>query len=193
MRIFLYFLPLLYFLFISCSTEKRSQTFEEEEMEELHTIGDSLANKAQLVLLKKLTSAIEKNGTAYAISFCNTKAIALNDSLSDAYQVKISRITDQPRNIDNLIHSYLDKQMYESFRDNPKLYDTITQNNHTYVYYKRINMALPTCIRCHGVVGEDIHHSTQKTLRTYYPQDQATGYKLNDYRALWKIEFEKKF
>ncbi len=60
------------------------------------------------------------------------------------------------------------------------------------MYYKRINMAMPTCIKCHGTVGEEVDNKTYQKIKTHYPNDQAVGYRLNDYRALWKIEFDKK-
>jgi len=48
---------------------------------------------------------------------------------------------------------------------------------------------MPACLKCHGVPESDIDSATVQKLRALYPTDLATGYRLNDFRGLWKIEF----
>ena len=57
------------------------------------------------------------------------------------------------------------------------------------VYYKPIRIALPACLKCHGEPISDIDVATSEKIQNLYPADLATGYKLNDFRGLWKIEF----
>ncbi|MBK7099912.1 MAG: hypothetical protein IPH58_18430 [Sphingobacteriales bacterium] len=46
--------------------------------------GAGYASEAGKVLIKNLTEAISSNGSAYAVQFCNTRAIPLTDSMSSA-------------------------------------------------------------------------------------------------------------
>ena len=186
------FLFMMSCILSSCLTEKKNHPSEEQELEDIRITADSIASLAQFTLFKSVSNAMEKGGIEYAVDYCFINAIPISDSLSKSYKVEISRITDKPRNYSNLIHTPLDKQIYETFREDENLIDTLARNNHGYVYYKRINMAMPTCIKCHGTVGEEVDQKTYQKIKTHYPNDQAVGYRLNDYRALWKIEFDKK-
>jgi cytochrome c553 len=58
------------------------------------------------------------------------------------------------------------------------------------VYYKPIRIVMPACLKCHGVPGTDIDSVTIQKLQSLYPADLATGYRLNDFRGLWKVEFK---
>jgi len=50
---------------------------------------------------------------------------------------------------------------------------------------------MPACLKCHGNIETDINVSTRNKLTELYPNDLATGYKLNEFRGLWKVEFSK--
>jgi hypothetical protein len=49
-------------------------------------------------------------------------------------------------------------------------------------------------LNCHGVIGKNIDSTVYKTIKDFYPNDAATGYKLGDLRGMWSIKFntEKK-
>ena len=59
----------------------------------------ALGTKA--ILGKNLMGAIKKNGTENALTFCNTKAYPLTDSMATFHNVRIKRVSDKPRNPKN--------------------------------------------------------------------------------------------
>jgi cytochrome c553 len=65
------------------------------------------------------------------------------------------------------------------------------QNGNDLVYYKPIRTGMPACLKCHGNTETDINAATKAKLNELYPNDLATGYKLNDFRGLWKVEFKR--
>jgi hypothetical protein len=69
------------------------------------------------------------------------------------------------------------------------LHDTLIQMDAMLVYYRPIKTAMPACLNCHGNPGEDIQQAVMEKINTYYPDDKATGYALNDFRGMWKITF----
>lgn len=149
--------------------------------------ADTIAVQAQNTLMANVRKAMEQGGPEYAVEFCNLKAIPLTDSLSENFDVKISRITDKTRNPDNGLKTDTDKEVFRLFKENPDLKYTIEESEGNAVFYKRIDMALPACIQCHGKPDSDISPGTLALLNEKYPDDQATGYELNDFRGLWKI------
>ncbi|MFA5618716.1 MAG: DUF3365 domain-containing protein [Weeksellaceae bacterium] len=177
---------------ISCQREKIDHATEVVSTEKIAILSkselDSIATFSQKTLLKNISGAISKGGTEYAVEFCNLKAMPLTDSLSAHYGVSISRITDKSRNPLNQLKSAADREVFEYFRANSGLIDSLISNGDQQVYYKRINAAMPACIQCHGNPESDIASGTLLKIQTLYNQDQALGYALNDFRGLWKIE-----
>ncbi len=51
---------------------------------------------------------------------------------------------------------------------------------------------MPACLKCYGNTGNEIDPASLEKLNSFYPNDLATGYKLQDFRGLLKIEFENK-
>ena len=133
--------------------------------------------------------AIQKGGPQFAIEFCNLKASSIVDSLSQIGDCNISRVSIKNRNLENGLQGDQEKELWEIF-EKSNASDTIIQTSKKLVYYKRINLALPACLKCHGNTSTDINAATLDKLSELYPNDLATGYKLNDFRGLWKIEFD---
>lgn len=181
----LIYLSALLFAFSCGSSEKGA------EFAELKTEMDSIATVSQKELLKNVSAAIQKGGTVHAVGFCNIMAIPITDSLSESHQVSISRITDRTRNPNNGLKTENDKSVFNSFKENNDLVDSLLTENNKIVYYKRINTAMPACIKCHGNPEKDIEPATLTKIRTLYPDDQATGYSMNELRGLWRIEKDK--
>lgn len=181
-----YLLVTVLFLFISCTSQNDSSTFTETKK-----LGNEISDKAQTVLLKNVAQAIQKEGVPYAVAFCNLNANTLIDSLNQEFSCAISRISDKNRNPNAGLGSQKEKELWQVFLEGERS-DTLVQNSKHFVFYKPIRIALPACLKCHGNSDTDINVETQKKLQDLYPKDLATGYHLNDFRGLWKIEFEIK-
>ncbi|HLU81070.1 MAG TPA: DUF3365 domain-containing protein [Flavobacteriaceae bacterium] len=179
------FLISLLFLLIGCHNSKELSTSEKEEY---LALGDSISNRAQMVLLSNVGKQIQENGTVGAVDFCNEKAIFLTDSVSSEFSTKIQRLTDKYRNPQNAIKSKTDKKAWEELQDNPKNKHLVLQENNSVHYYKSIPIGMPTCLMCHGNKQTDISSETLKIIDLKYPKDKATDYKMGDLRGMWKIQ-----
>jgi cytochrome c553 len=151
----------------------------------------AMATKA--ILGKNLIGAINEKGTAEAMSFCNTKAIHLTDSMAQNQGVAISRVSDQERNSNNKANAeelaYI-KASKAKIRAGKKPSPQIVELANMVVgYYPIITNAM--CLQCHGNIGTNIGATTLAKLNTLYPNDQARGYGLDELRGIWVIEMSK--
>lgn len=171
----------------NASLQNNHETEAESNIAALQLSLDSIATEAQKVLLQNVAEAIKIGGTEYAVSFCNENAIPLLDSVSAIHNISIQRISNKNRNPNNYLKTAEDKNIFEAFSANSSLKDSLVSVNNHYVYYKRINAAMPTCLKCHGNIKTDIEEKTLAKIQLLYPADKASGYALNDFRGLWKI------
>ncbi|MEK6511174.1 c-type heme family protein [Myroides odoratimimus] len=151
--------------------------------------SDSLTQLAQLAIMKNLKEAMIKGGDPYAIEFCNLEAINLTNSVIKEQHLSIQRLSDKNRNPENNLKTAMDKDLFELFKDDKALQDTLLYDNHNYIYYKRINLAMGTCLKCHAS-SKSIAPNVLTKLDELYPNDLAKNYSLNDFRGLWKITYE---
>lgn len=177
------FLLLAVFLMNSCRKSIQSEVYIEHIDK-----GNDITTVAQTVLLSNVAAAMQTGGPANAVEFCNLNASGIIDSLNNLYNCSISRISAKNRKPENALVSSSDKKLWHNF-ENRLITDTVVQQGRKLIYYKPIRTAMPACLKCHGVPGQDIDPATQKKLKLLYPKDMATGYSLNDFRGLWKIEF----
>lgn len=143
---------------------------------------------------KNLMGQINKNGTAAALRFCNARAMPIIDSMSTVLDVKISRVSDKPRNLINQANkielAYLEKYHSQN-NQGLELNPTMVHKDKTHTYYAPI-LTNPMCIQCHGMKGSDIKPAVQSLIDQYYPQDKATSYTSKQVRGLWKVVMKEK-
>ena len=151
--------------------------------------GDEITNLAQATLLGNVSKAMQKGGPEYAVEFCNLQASSLVDSLSSLNDCVISRVSDKNRNPENNLKNQQEKALWEKMQVKLSV-DTLVQGDNSLVYYKSIKIALPACLKCHGNTDNDISPATLEKINKLYPHDLATGYGLNDFRGMWKVEFK---
>ena len=153
--------------------------------------------QTQGVLLSHVAGAIKEGGPSHAVAFCNHKVYQLVDSLSKAYFCKISRISAQNRNPDNGLSTKQDsiawtqtRGMRDSAHTEDKLItELFFYDKRPWTYYRSISIAMPTCLKCHGIPNEDIAPGTLAVIDSLYPRDRARNYHMGDLRGLWKVEF----
>jgi cytochrome c553 len=154
--------------------------------------GKKLALSTKSVLGKNLKGAIKKKGTSEAISFCNTKAIALTDSMSIRLNAKIKRVSDQPRNPNNLANEnelkyILDKK--EAIQNSQPISPQLQKvENKMIGYYPIITNKM--CLQCHGNPTQNIQPDVIQKLNALYPADLAIGYGENEIRGIWVVEMD---
>lgn len=187
----------LFITFFACSnnTEEKagdtsSQTTEPAKVMDWNETGGQIAGAVQENLLKNLENAIASGGTASAIDYCNIRASQLVDSLSKVYNCEIARITARPRNPENKLTA-VDAPSVQSVLTDSLPPHLLVESDSTAIYYQKISIGSPTCLKCHGKPGKDIEAGTLSAIKKLYPKDMAVGYALNDPRGAWKITFKK--
>lgn len=151
----------------------------------------ALATKA--VLGKNLMGSIQKKGTLGALAFCNEKAYPLTDSMSVVHNASIKRVSDKPRNQNNLANkkelTYINsfKNDIKNNKEPQPIVDLL--DDKVQVYYPITTNAM--CLQCHGKPNQDIEKPTLTRLAKLYPEDKATGYNINQVRGIWTVVFDK--
>lgn len=185
----------------SCKSDRKSTAVSEMSSDttivdttNYAAMGQQFVSAAQGVLAKNLIDAINKNGPEHALEFCNIKAYPLTDSMSQALNANLKRVTDKTRNPDNqanadeLAHiAFLKTQLANGEALTPKV---IEQHEKMVGYYPIITNKL--CLQCHGKPNADVSAATLEKINSLYPGDQATGYGENELRGLWVVEMEKR-
>lgn len=181
-------LILLFILTIILGCNPQKPKIDLKTYSEIQKKGNEISGLTQSVLLANVGQAMKKGGSVYAVEFCNLQASTIVDSLNRLNNCTISRISEKNRNPANNLKTVNDKTLWGIF-EGGTLSDTIINENKKLIFYKPIKTALPACLKCHGQAESDIDSATVEKLKNLYPSDLATGYKLNDFRGLWKIEF----
>ena len=173
--------------FFSCN--QNTSKIDSETYLEFQNKGTNVSNLSQATLLANVAKAMQKGGSEYAVEFCNLKVSSIVDSLNIANNCVISRVSAKNRNPENGLKGNQEKELWTLFQNN-QLGDTLVQTKQKLVYYKAIKIGMPACLKCHGNPDSEINKATFEKIQKLYPHDLATGYKLKDFRGLWKIEFE---
>lgn len=168
----------------------------EEEIQKYSDIGFQYATTTKSTLGKNLTGAIMEGGTEHALSFCNVQAMSLTDSMSQVHNATITRVSDKPRNPNNVANAKELEQInfYKNLVAEGKTGKDIKPNveiegNQVHFYYPILTNEM--CLQCHGTKDEVVKPETLAMLSELYPEDQATGYGDGEVRGIWSIIFEK--
>ncbi len=189
-------------LFVACSQqnseEQNKQTSTTTEKKDVGADyggrGELIVQQLQQVLSAKLQSAIRDSGIAYAINYCNIHAYPLTDSISKIHGVEIKRATTKTRNPQNLAKNedmIFVKRYSEAVEKGEGMMPALISSPKSFIYYSPILIHSPSCLKCHGEPEKDIAAQDYILLRMLYPDDKATGYKMNDLRGVWRVDFPK--
>lgn len=184
------------FIIISSCSNTRTKPLDEASRQALLQQGDSISQLMQQVLLNHVAAAMQEGGSAYAVAFCNLRAIPLTDSIAAATGTQIKRLSDKNRNPDNHLATTADSTAWHvmqtaAYNGEPLPQHLLEQDDKEgyYLYYKPITLGMPTCLKCHGDPQTDISPETMTLLQSHYPVDLATGYQIGALRGMWKISF----
>jgi len=188
------FLPLIFIavLLAACQSNRPKDLSAEETAGYLEK-GKQIVQASFSALSGQLSGAMQKGGVQNAVAYCNIKANPIMDSLSQAHQVTISRVTLRPRNPENLS----DDNESEILSDFLKMQDLgkslqpfiESASGEQVIFYAPITIISPLCLNCHGTPGSEISTEDYELIKSLYPDDQATGYSMNELRGMWKVEF----
>mgnify|MGYP002631610237 FL=1 len=170
---------------------------EVEILNKAMEIGNAIADSSQKVLSGNLIGSMKNNGLAGSIQFRNTAAIELTDSLSKVYIAYIKRTSGKLRNKQNA-PTPDEAQILEAYQyaaDNELAMTPsvqIMKKNEQVLYTKPILIGNPVCLNCHGEIGKELTEENNKLIKSLYPSDKATGYRLKEFRGMWRIVLDKR-
>ncbi len=153
------------------------------------------AAKLKQDLMGSLQREIAKNGPIGALDFCHLHAQDITKKtakdLNNDFQV--GRTSHKVRNSINApeawIRPYLDKFKDKKMSDeNLKAFTHKTKNGQ--IFYVEPLWTAPMCLQCHG---ESIAKDVSDEISKRYPNDQARGFKANEFRGfIWVKSYLKK-
>lgn len=170
-----------------------SQTTDTVQIKTPLEKGKEMALKTKAELGRFLMTAIREKGTAGAVAFCSTRAIHITDSMSTVLGSHLKRVAEFNRNPINTVSadelSYIQQvKAALAAKENPR--PKLTENSETITgYYPILTESL--CLQCHGDKKTEIEPATLAAINRLYPNDKATGFKLNQLRGIWVVEMKK--
>jgi len=181
--------------FTSCESKKETTVTPELTKPQKAKIIEQ-GNKASAALfgelVPKLQTAMKSGGPEKAITVC--KEVAQTTTLHTSKNfpdLTITRISDRARNPINQADS-ADKSVLNDWetlikKGQPLPEATVKVSDHqSAIYYKPI-MVGEVCLKCHGDPSTFTDGLSQQ-LKSLYPEDQATGYKLGELRGAFRVE-----
>lgn len=157
-----------------------SATFEKEAAD--------LVKDLKLNLLINLKDEMTKNGPISAIPFCH---ISVSSIAKDAAKDRVSkyefgRTSHKLRNEKNAPQEWIKEDLkrfegtfYE--KDKEASYPVVGKLPNGKKYYAEPLFVNNQCMACHG---EKITSELKDKITVFYPNDKATGFKLNEFRGL---------
>ena len=171
----------------------------ESTQEEIATVK-SIGQKASTELLKalggNLQAHLKAGGPMDAFKFCSDQAYPLTENVDNTMgtDVSVKRVSLQYRNPANAPQQD-EKAILEALQtlkaNGAVLPDELveTVGNGTYKYYKPLLINKEACLKCHGDIGKN--PELAKAIKERYPDDLATGYKMNDLRGAIVVTVKK--
>ncbi len=170
------------------NSQNKKQSFDSYEEKGLH-----FATTTKQVLGKNLMGTIQREGTLAALTFCNTAAIPLTDSMAQVHNAKIKRVSDKPRNPNNQANENELKHIeyFKNQLNSGKEVKPILEEDADVVQFYYPIETNSMCLQCHGNTNKEINSDVVAQLRQLYPLDMAVGYSENQVRGIWSISFKK--
>jgi len=181
---------LLSLFFTACEKEANHHLLESRALE----LGTQISDSTQKMLAGNLKKAIAAGGVFHAIEYCNTEAMPITRKMEEKYGVKIKRSSlkvrnpqDRPDENERSLLLHFDSLATAGAPMTPAV--RWLDDDHL-LYARPIMLNKGLCLSCHGEVGSAVSDSLYAFIRSKYPEDRATGYKLNDFRGMWSIVFD---
>jgi hypothetical protein len=158
--------------------------------EEALKVARDAAQEAFQQLSGELAQAIQAGGTVAAIPVCKRKAASLVSKVAGERNLSMIRLSDRPRNPSQAAMG-ADLAAIENFRaaisaGQPAVAVVSQEADGFTLVRLPIIASQPLCLQCHGS-DNDISAETRAAILTSYPDDKATGYRLNELRGIWRI------
>ena len=187
--IFLFSIAFIFIAVHSCSNKNTPKENLQEDTEAIRDHAQETIATTFAALSGELKAAVTEGGVQQAIEYCSLNAISLTDSLANNKNVTIKRATDRPRNPLNKLNEderIIFNHYQEAIANDLPYSDTLILFSNQSIYYKPIRIN-DLCLKCHGDPNSIEEYDF---IKEKYPNDQATGYNLNDLRGIWCVSYD---
>lgn len=188
---------LITLLFVACQSYR--EELVEPTADEIALITEK-GSQAAGILIKELggnlVNKINDEGPVGALKFCNLNAMSITSSAAKKIDgdIVFKRVSDRIRNLANTPDQFerIALDYFTSFvtsgENLPEGYvQKIKRQDRTaYRYYKPLKINA-LCLTCHGQTDQ-MNSTVLEAITRYYPEDEATGYNINDFRGLVRVE-----
>lgn len=155
--------------------------------------GIAIVQQAFDLLSTNLATALKNGGISNALPYCSVAAAPLTKMTGDIRQVTLKRVTHKPRNLTNRAS----KQELAVIRRFQNALDQgttpasvlVTNELNKVTFLAPIVIQNELCLQCHGRPGQELKSETLNLVRSLYPKDEATGFKIGDLRGMWRVDF----
>jgi hypothetical protein len=159
---------------------------------EARVLGKFAAQRVLSEFMTGLGNALQKGGPVYAAAFCNIELPSLTENILKELPegMRFKRVSYKLRNPANAPDSK-DKEALDYFLSERKrtgaLPESLLQagNDKSFRYYQPLSVA-PVCLQCHGDKAH-FNEELRVFLQKKYPEDEAYGYVVGDFRGLLRI------
>ena len=175
----------------SCNSKKTLQSYTQLDTTYISR-GNALAKISFETLSSELQQAMQRGGIDSALRYCNLRAYPITDSLSQAHQASIKRVSTKvrnPRNKADELATFVMKGFGIDLSEGNTISPKLVLKDDSVLFFKPI-ITQPLCLTCHGTPGKEVTFSTDASIQKLYPRDKAVGYKNNELRGLWRIAFK---
>jgi hypothetical protein len=173
--------------FSSCKSD-----LSEEQKQEYTVKGKEIAQATMKELAGNLMKQMKLGGPKLAVPFCNAAAYPLTDKIAKKYNVSIKRTSHKirnPKNSPNSEESKIIKNYLVSLDKEESIKPVVKIEADKKVHFYAPIILDKKCIACHGTVGKEVSKQTDSIIKSFYPTDKATGFKVGDLRGVWSITF----
>lgn len=156
--------------------------------EDFEQEAKALAAQLKSSLMKNLAAKIKSDGVEAAVPFChaNVKPIAKEAAKDYLQKYEFGRTSHKIRNENNKPLAWQESYLLDfvgTFYDAKKTstYAKVGVLPDGKKFYIEPLFVQPLCLSCHG---ENIAKNVASKIKSVYPNDAATGFKLNEFRGL---------
>ena len=134
-------------------------------------------------LVDALTGALEEGGPETAIAVCRERAPQIAAELS-VDGIRMGRTSHRVRNPDNAPEPWVEPLLAAYLEDPENPEPRAVRLDDSTIGYVEPIYAASFCLSCHG---PSIEEGLQEEILSLYPEDQATGFRMNDVRGLFWV------
>ena len=161
-----------------------------DEISQLTETGRAAAKALMESLGGQLKGALQSGGPVAALKICQQAAGPMTTAAGESFEgATIRRTTLKPRNPANAPDD-LDRQVLEKLAAAEQMPTEHLEWTETAGRFYKPLAIQEVCLKCHGDPA-GFAPDLAKTLKELYPNDQATGYALGDFRGVIRVDVQR--